>query len=208
MTLVKICGIGDRESALTAADAGADLVGFHFCESSRRIDPALAREIVDALDAHGRRPHIVGVFIDPDEAFVGRIVREVGLDLVQLHGREAPGFRAPKPIVKALKVRDTGIDAEGLWPDPVLLDSWSADGRGGTGRTWRWDLAGELARRRRVILAGGLTPGNVAGAVRALRPYGVDVSSGVEAGRPGHKDPQRVRDFVDAVRSVDATVPL
>lgn len=208
MTAIKICGIGDRDSALAAARAGADLLGFHFCPSERRIAPQAAREIVAEVRAlPGRIPDIVGVFIDPTEAEVEATVRLVGLDRVQLHGHEEPGFRASRPILKVLRVRDAGIDGDRGWPDPILLDSWSADGRGGTGRTWRWDLAEALARRRPVILAGGLTPENVADAIRALRPHGVDVSSGVEAGTPGHKDENRMRAFVEAVRKVDVAVP-
>ncbi|MGH7912108.1 MAG: phosphoribosylanthranilate isomerase, partial [Candidatus Dormibacteraceae bacterium] len=170
MTVVKICGIGDRESALTAAAAGADLLGFHFCDSPRRVDPELAREIVAEVRAQpGPAARIVGVFIDQTEAEVERLTRLVGLDRVQLHGHEAPGFRASRPVLKVLRVGESGIDDDGSWPDPLLLDSWSADGRGGTGRTWRWDRAVALARRRRVMLAGGLEPGNVGAAIRALR---------------------------------------
>lgn len=208
MTAIKICGIRDRESALAAARAGADLLGFHFCPSQRRIAPQAARDIVAEVRAlPGRIPDIVGVFIDPTEAEVEATVRMVGLDRVQLHGHEEPGFRASRPILKVLRVRETGIDGDSGWPDPILLDSWSVDGRGGTGRTWRWDLAEALARRRPVILAGGLTPDNVADAIRALRPHGVDVSSGVEAGTPGQKDEARMRAFVEAVRRVDVAVP-
>ncbi len=208
MTAIKICGIGDLASALAATRAGADLLGFHFCPSERRISPPAAREIVDQVRSlPGRIPEIVGVFIEPTEAEVEATVRLVGLDRVQLHGHEQVGFRASRPILKVLRVRETGIDGDGGWPDPILLDSWSADGRGGTGRTWRWDLAEALARRRAIFLAGGLTPENVADPVRSLRPYGVDVSSGVEAGTPGEKDPARMRAFVEAVRRADVAVP-
>lgn len=208
MTVVKICGIGDRASALAAARAGADLLGFHFCPSPRRISPEAARDIVAEVRAlPGRSPEIVGVFMDPTEGEVEATVRLVGLDRVQLHGHEAPGFRASRPVLKVLRVRETGIDDDRDWPDPILLDSWSADGRGGTGRTWRWDLAEALARRRAVMLAGGLRPDNVADAVRALRPYGVDVSSGVETGVPGRKDPELVTAFVQAVRRADVPLP-
>jgi len=207
VTAVKICGIGDRSSALAATAAGADLLGFHFCSSPRRISPEAARDIVAEVRAlPGRTPDIVGVFIDPTEDEVEATVRLVGLDRVQLHGREEPGFRASRPILKVLRVLETGIEGDGSWPDPLILDSWSADGRGGTGRTWRWDLAEALARRRAVFLAGGLTPDNVTDAVRALRPHGVDVSSGVEAGTPGRKDPKLMKAFVQAVRKVDVAV--
>lgn len=195
-TLVKICGLTDVASARAAAGAGADLIGFHFCPSKRRITPEAARRILDELP---RRPAVVGVFIDPTEREVEEVYARVGLDRVQLHGAEPPGFSAPVDVIKVLKVRDGVLPDASGWPDPVLLDSWSADGRGGTGRTWDWDLAAELVARRRVIVAGGLDPDNVGEVVRRLHPFGVDVSSGVESA-PGVKDPKRVRAFVQAVK--------
>jgi phosphoribosylanthranilate isomerase len=148
------------------------------------------------------RPQIVGVFIDESPEAVAAIADLVGLDRVQLHGSEPPGYPAPRPPIKALKVRDGVVpDAEG-WPDPVLLDSWTADQRGGTGRAWDWDLARPLLAARQVIVAGGLNPGNVGRLVERYRPYGVDVSSGVES-RPRVKDPALMRAFVAAVREAD-----
>jgi phosphoribosylanthranilate isomerase len=198
-TEVKICGICDAGAARTAADAGADLIGFHFCSSLRRITPEQARAIVEVLD---QRPRLVGVFIDQPEAEVDQVAEFVGLDAVQLHGSEAPGFRCSRPIVKALKVRDGRVPDADPWPDPVLLDSWSPDQRGGTGRTWDWPSALELLSCRRVILAGGLHPGNVGEVVQSYRPFGVDVSSGVEAG-VRIKSADRVRAFLQAVRDAD-----
>ena len=199
MTLVKICGICDVEAAQAAAGAGADLLGFHFCSSLRRVTPEEARATVDGLE---RRPGIVGVFIDQDAEEVRQVADFVGLDYVQLHGSEPAGYAAPRPVIKALKVRDGEVpDAEG-WPDPLLLDSWSPDSRGGTGRSWNWDAARELLARRRVIMAGGLNPGNVGDVVVRYRPHGVDVSSGVESA-PRVKDPELVRAFVEAARGRD-----
>jgi phosphoribosylanthranilate isomerase len=200
VTEVKICGICDADAARTAAEAGADLVGFHFCSSLRRISPEAAHAIVEALDV---RPRLVGVFIDQPEAEVRQVADFVGLDLVQLHGSEPPGFRAPRAVLKALKVRGGAVPDADDWPDPILLDSWSPDQRGGTGRAWDWEAARELLARRRVIFAGGLHPGNVGGVVRAYRPHGVDVSGGVESA-VRVKDPDRVRAFVQAVRDADA----
>jgi len=198
-TEVKICGICDAGAARTAAEAGADLIGVHFCSSLRRITPEQARAIVEALD---RRPRLVGVFIDQPEAEVDQVAEFVGLDAVQLHGSEAPGFRSSRPIVKALKVRGDRVPDADPWPDPILLDSWSPDQRGGTGRTWDWLAARELLSRRRVILAGGLHPGNVGEVVQSYRPFGVDVSSGVEAS-VRIKSADRVRAFLQAVRDAD-----
>jgi phosphoribosylanthranilate isomerase len=193
---VKICGICDVSSARAAAEAGADLIGFHFCDSARRISPEAAVSIIQSLDV---RPQIVGVFIDEDPAVARQVADFVGLDLLQLHGSEAPGFDAGRPVMKVLKVRDDQVPDAAAWPDPIMLDSWSHDQRGGTGRTWTWDLARELVRTRKVFIAGGLEPGNVGNLVSAYRPYGVDVSSGVESAARV-KDPEKVRAFIRAAR--------
>jgi phosphoribosylanthranilate isomerase len=197
---VKICGICDAASASAAVEAGADLLGFHFCPSQRRVSPEQAKAILEGLDL---RPTIVGVFIDQDQDEVRQIAEFVGLDLLQLHGSEAIGFDAGRPVMKVLKVKDGEIpDADG-WPDPVMLDSWSADQRGGTGLTWDWDRARPLLSTRKVFIAGGLEPGNVGTVVSVFKPYGVDVSSGVEAW-VRVKDPEKVRAFVRAVRLTEA----
>ncbi len=194
--LVKVCGICDVEAARSAVEAGADLIGFHFCPSLRRMTPEAARAIIEVLD---RRPEVVGVFIDQPPEEVRQIADFVGLDRVQLHGAEAPGYPAPRPVIKALKVRGGALPDTGPWPDPMLLDSWSADQRGGTGRAWDWELARPLLESRQVIVAGGLNPGNVGDVVRRYRPYGVDVSSGVEAA-PRQKSAELIRAFVVAAR--------
>jgi phosphoribosylanthranilate isomerase len=197
---VKICGICDLDGARAAVEAGADLIGFHFCDSARRVSPEEARGIVDELSV---RPRIVGVFIDEDPAEVRRIAELVDLDLVQLHGSEPAGFAAGRPVMKVLKVREGQVPDAGEWPDPVMLDSWSADQRGGTGRAWDWELARPLLQSRRVFIAGGLQPGNVGKVVSDFKPYGVDVSSGVES-RVRVKDPEKMRAFVRAVRFAEA----
>ena len=196
MVRVKICGLRDAAGTIAAVNAGADLLGFHFCPSPRRVSPEEAKEIVDGLAV---RPKIVGVFIDQEQDEVRQIAEFVGLDLVQLHGSESPGFAAGRPVIKVLKVKDGEIPGAEDWPDPVMLDSWSPDQRGGTGRTWDWELARPLLSRRRVFIAGGLEPGNVGVVVSEFKPYGVDVSSGVEASI-GIKDPDKIREFVRAVR--------
>ncbi|HSP10643.1 MAG TPA: phosphoribosylanthranilate isomerase [Candidatus Dormibacteraeota bacterium] len=199
---MKICGICDAEAAAVAADGGADMLGFHFCPSRRRVTPEAAKAIVDSLDV---RPSIVGVFIDQSEDEVRQVSNFVGLDVVQLHGSEPPGFRAGKPVIKVLKVRDGVIGGALDWPDPLMIDSWSADQRGGTGRTWDWELARPLLESRRVFIAGGLEPGNVGDVVSRFKPYGVDVSSGVEA-EVRVKDPERVRAFIRNVRLAEMRV--
>jgi phosphoribosylanthranilate isomerase len=199
---VKICGICDLDGAKTSVEAGADLIGFHFCDSDRRVTPEDAKKILDDLDVH---PRIVGVFIDQPAAEVRQIADFVDLDMVQLHGSEAPGFDAGRPVMKVLKVRDGVVPGADDWPDPIMLDSWSQDQRGGTGRTWDWDLARPLLAGRQVFIAGGLEPGNVGNVVSGFRPYGVDVSSGVEA-RVRVKDAEKVRAFIRAVRVAEALV--
>lgn len=200
MVRVKICGICDADGAAAAVEAGADLLGFHFCSSPRRIRPEDARKIVEGLRA---RPTLVGVFIDQDPDEVWQIADFVGLDLVQLHGSEAPGFDAGFPVMKVLKVREGQLPSAEGWPDPVMLDSWSPDQRGGTGRTWDWERARPLLSARKVFIAGGLEPGNVGKVVSGFLPYGVDVSSGVESA-VRVKDPEKVRAFVQAVRLAEA----
>ncbi len=192
MIRIKICGICDLEGATTAVEAGADMIGFHFCTSDRRVSPEAARLILDELSV---RPKVVGVFIDqpPDE--VRQIADYLDLDLLQLHGSEPVGFEAGRPVMKVLKVREGIVPAAEQWPDPIMLDSWSADQRGGTGRTWDWELARPLIEERKVFIAGGLEPGNVGKVVSQFKPYGVDVSSGVEA-RVRVKDPGKGRAFV------------
>jgi len=200
MVRVKICGICDAAGAVLAAESGADLLGFHFCTSDRRMTPEEAKDIIEGLAV---RPKIVGVFLNQSEDEVRQIADFVDLDLVQLHGSEHPGFDAGKPAIKVLKVRDGAIPGAEDWPDPIMVDSWSADQRGGTGRTWDWELARPLLSMRRVFIAGGLEPGNVGKVVSDFKPYGVDVSSGVEAAIRV-KDPDKVRAFIHAVRLAEA----
>lgn len=200
MTLVKICGVCDAGDADAAVAAGADLVGIHLCPSSRRVDVDTARRIRETVRG---RAQVVGVFIDADPAEIDEIRAAVGLDLVQLHGEESPDGYAGG-VIKALKVRRGEIPDAAAWPDPILLDSWSEDRRGGTGRPWEWRRAAALVRERRVIIAGGLRPETVGEVVAGLHPYGVDVSSGVES-EPRRKDPELMRRFVQAVRDADGS---
>jgi len=201
---VKICGITSVADALTAVAAGADALGFMFHPPSpRNVSVEAARTIIAALPPFVAR---VGVFVDTPEAEIRRIATACGLDTLQLHGAEPPGFcqrLAPWSVVKAFRVRGPETLAElGAYPGMAwLLDSYVAGAMGGTGKTFNWDLAAQAVRGGgTVLLAGGLTPANVADAVRAVRPYGVDVSSGVESA-PGRKDAGKVRELIAAAKA-------
>jgi phosphoribosylanthranilate isomerase len=199
---VKICGITSLRDAELAVAAGADALGFMcYARSPRWIQPEAAREIVRALP-----PFVsaVGVFVDAEEALVRRVVTLCGLDAVQFHGDETPEYCArfgTLRVFKAFRVRDAQ-SLQRLTDYPTnawLLDAFVPEQPGGTGRTFNWDLALQAKRLGRpIILAGGLTPENVADAVRRVQPYAVDVSSGVESA-PGRKDPAKMQAFVQAV---------
>jgi len=201
--IVKICGITNIPDALAAAEAGADAVGLMFCDRSpRNISLTTAVEIARALPPFMIK---VGVFVDPAEEMVMRAIGECGLNIVQFHGNETPEFCAQFPVMvlKAFRIRD----AESLkalpeyQTDAWLLDAYSADKQGGTGEKFNWDLAVEAQKfGKPIFLAGGLTPENVADAVRKVQPYAVDVSSGVESA-PGKKDHAKVQAFVKAAKS-------
>jgi phosphoribosylanthranilate isomerase len=201
--LVKICGITRLEDAQAAVASGADAIGFVFwSESPRFVDPFRARAIAATLP-----PFVtaVGVFVDQPMAYVLGVASLARLGAVQLHGSETPEYAAAlgRPVIKAVALGDRRAET---WPASsiVLLDAHDPVRRGGTGRTIDWDAAAEVAARRRVLLAGGLTPENVAEAVTRVRPFGVDVSSGVEDS-PGVKHHQRLRELFEALRSVPAT---
>lgn len=201
---VKICGLTDETAVLAAQNAGADAVGFVFADSPRRIDPSRARRLGSLL----RRPLArVGVFVDAPVDRILRIARAAGLTHIQLHGDEGDQVvvrlrAAGYSVIRAVRV--TGPEAlaraAASPADLILLDAFHPEKRGGTGRVFDWSLAADLCRRRRVILAGGLTPQNVGDAVRAVLPFGVDVSSGVER-YPGAKDPARIAGFVQLAQS-------
>ena len=202
MTFIKICGITRLEDAQAAVAAGANAIGFVFWpKSPRYVDAARAREIAATLPASVTA---VGVFVDQPADEVNEIARLVGLGAVQLHGAEDQAYakQIVRPVVKAVT---TGAGQE--WPSDVrlLLDAHDPVKKGGTGKTIDWTIAADIARHRDVILAGGLTPENVAGAIALVRPYGIDVSSGVET-KPGIKDHGRITALFEAVHgSHDAT---
>ncbi len=201
MTLVKICGVTRLEDAELAVSLGAAAVGFVFWpRSPRRVNVDAAQAMAAALPPAALR---VGVFANQDPADVARLAEAVGLDVVQLHGHEPPAAYANLPcrVIKAVSIGADSAPDEALrvpQTATVLLDARDPVRLGGTGRTIDWTLAAAVAWRRRVILSGGLRPENVAQAVAMVRPYAVDVSSGVEA-RPGVKDPAKLRAFFDAL---------
>jgi phosphoribosylanthranilate isomerase len=198
--LIKICGITRADDALAAVAGGAGAVGFVFWPGSPRfIDPFRARKIAAALP-----PFItaVGVFVNQPLEYIKGVTSLVRLGAVQLHGDETPQFASAitGPVVKAIAL-DAADEAQiAAWPTSttLLLDVHDPVKRGGTGRTIDWTAAADVAARRRVLLAGGLTPDNVADAVARVRPFGIDVSSGVERA-PGIKDHQRLRALFEAL---------
>lgn len=208
MVKVKVCGITNLEDALSALAAGADALGFNFYRRSPRyIAPEDARRIISELPSGAVL--CVGVFVNEESAAtVARMAAESSVAAVQLHGDESPAYCAAlneHRVIKALRVgKDFAPErAREYCAESILLDAFSASARGGTGETFDW----ELARQTREVvaqlyLAGGLTAENVTDAIAAVRPYAVDVCSGVELA-PGRKDAARVRAFVSAVRATE-----
>jgi phosphoribosylanthranilate isomerase len=199
---IKICGVTRLEDALLASRLGADALGFNFWPGSKRhVSAAAARQIIARLP-----PFVtpVGVFVNQPEGEMRAIAAETGIQVFQLHGDEPPGLcsRLPLPVVKAVPVDQVSTLSKLLSYEvqAFLLDTPSR-GYGGTGRPFDWSLAEGVSEAAPVILAGGLTPENVADAVRAVRPWAVDVASGVESS-PGVKDADRMLRFVTAVREV------
>jgi phosphoribosylanthranilate isomerase len=195
--LIKICGITRLEDAEAAVAAGAAAIGFIFWPKSPRfIDPHRARTIAAMLP-----PLVtpVGVFVDQPLDYVNGVASLVRLGAVQLHGAETPEFAAgvSAPVMKAVS---PGHVDERTWPPRIrlLVDVHDPIARGGTGRTVDWTAAAGIAAQREIVLAGGLTPDNVAEAIARVRPYGIDVSSGVERA-PGIKDHGRLRALFEAV---------
>jgi phosphoribosylanthranilate isomerase len=215
MTWIKICGTTNLEDALTAVEAGADALGFVFYEKSpRKIDPESAREIVKNLPPNIER---VGVFVNEPVERILSTAAQVGLTAAQLHGADS---RNPE-FIEALKIgRDlklflvlSAAEIGDEWKvngepgiSAVFFDSGTPQLPGGTGKTFDWKTAAPgiqtISEKVKVVVAGGLNPTNVADAIRILKPWGVDVVSGVES-RPGKKDPLKVRSFINAIRNIE-----
>ena len=189
---LKICGLTNEADAAHAVAAGATALGVIFAPSSPRcVSPDRARDIVEAVPAE---VPVVGVFVNAPLEEIVAVVAHTGIRIVQLHGDEPERYAAALkvPLLRAADV-DAALDA---WPTAtLLLDAVSSAERGGTGRRVDWDRAAAVARRRKTVLAGGLTADNVAEAIATVRPFGVDVSSGVEAS-PGRKDRDKVSRFL------------
>jgi len=198
----KICGTTSLDDALLCADEGADALGFVFYPRSPRfVTPEVVRAIVRRLP-----PFLVtvGVFVDEPPERVNEIADFCNLDRVQLHGKETPDdcARIERPLIKAFRVQaGVPIPFADYRASAFLLDAYVADVPGGTGKRFDWTRAAEAKQHGRLILAGGLTPENVAEAIRTVLPDAVDVVTGVEAS-PGRKDPEKVRRFLRNVRSV------
>jgi len=202
---IKICGITNQEDAQMAVEAGADALGFlMYRESPRFVEPAVARRIIASLP-----PFVlaIGVFVNEESKIVRDLMDDCGLALAQLHGDETAAYCQDlgRPALKALRLKDRKsyralAEFQGRANiRGFVVDAFSDELYGGTGRITDWNLAAEAARSARILLAGGLSPENVGTAVRLVRPYGVDVSSGVEA-CPGKKDPAKLAAFIAAAR--------
>ncbi|MBU4234330.1 MAG: phosphoribosylanthranilate isomerase [Desulfobacterales bacterium] len=210
MVRIKICGITNLEDALLAIELGADALGFIFYpKSPRKVAPETAREIIAQLP-----PFVasVGVFVDEAATVVQELAARVGLDWVQLHGQESPDYcrNLGRKVIKAFRIQDEDslrllADYQGA-AQALLLDTYKKGQVGGTGEIFDWHLARKAKKYGHIILAGGLTPDNVAMAIATALPMAVDAASGTEA-TPGKKDPAKLRAFFQAILHGPLDIP-
>lgn len=207
MTTIKLCGMTNVDDARAAARLGVEAIGLVFADSPRRVTIEDAQKITAQMPGE---LEVIGVFVDAEPAWVREVAEACHLDGLQFHGEESPEycaqFAGSRRLIKALRV--TGAESfEGVPDYPVdwfLVERTGEGPRGGTGVPWEWEIAAAASRLGKpVLLAGGLTVGNVAEAIRRAKPFGVDVSTGVER-QPGRKDLAKMTRFVDAVRRCDA----
>lgn len=203
MVKVKICGITNIEDAMAAVDFGADALGFVFVKKSPRyIQPKKAAQIIDELPIFIQT---VGVFANETTENIEAVISMARLDMAQLHGEESPAMcKLSRRVIKAIRVKSleslAPLGEYGRHVSAFLLDTYTPEKLGGTGMIFNWDIAVDAKQFGQIILAGGLTPDNVAEAVRHVTPYGVDVSSGVEL-KKGKKDLEKVRLFIERAKS-------
>ncbi|MFQ5449042.1 MAG: phosphoribosylanthranilate isomerase [Nitrospinaceae bacterium] len=206
MVKVKICGMTNAQDLRMAVEEGADAVGFIFYRKSPRF--VAIRTVKEMMSLLPPFVEAVGVFVDESADRVNRIAESCKLDIVQLHGNESPGYckKIRRRVVKAVRVRDEKSFAllSAYQVSGFLLDTYSEGNQGGTGRTFDWNLVHRGKKYGPVILAGGLNSDNVSLAVSRVKPYGVDVCSGVEKS-PGIKDPEKVRAFIQAAKGIQDT---
>lgn len=200
MVKVKICGITSREDALLAVELGADALGFIFASSPRRITPQRAKEIIQILPPFVDR---VGVFVNEEIFRVKEIAKFCCLTTLQFQGDESPKYCTEfhQKIIKSFSVKDeVPREISDYRVDAYLLDTFSEKKRGGTGKTFNWEIAREVKKLYSpLILSGGLTPNNVKEAIRKVKPYAVDVAGGVEVS-PGKKSREKLREFIQKVK--------
>ncbi len=218
MTKVKICGISQVAHALAVVEAGADFVGLVFAPSKRQVSLQTAQQIVQEVKRFGQRPLVVGVFVNIVAREVNRLATFCGLDWVQLSGNESWEYckQIERPIIKVIHVpstRDTEkimdelslghkiLASEGF---TGLLDTEVKGAYGGTGQTFEWELASQVLQKYQMIIAGGLSPANVGQVIQTVKPWGVDISTGVET--EGSKNVAKIQAFIQAVRKVDEDV--
>lgn len=205
---VKLCGLRRPEDIEVALAVGADLVGFVFAASKRRVEPGWVAAVTRGWRGQAGMPKVVGVFVNQPLDEVRAIADQCGLHYVQLSGSEPAEYaqQIGWPVIRAIRpTAEAWPDRETPPPALYLADAPLRSGWGGTGQSWDWEQARPLIARRPVLLAGGLTPETVGAVVASLRPWGVDVSSGIET--EGVKDPAKMRAFVTAARSA-ASLPL